>query len=470
MSLQIFLHGRILGLEEFLRGATGDLPGRAQWATLLSEVIPRALLAELGLAPVLLGSSGGGQFLLVLPGEMRGEADGFCRRVRDALHERTGGVVSLVWSATENLGDWSDIRKRLLTELYARAGAPASEAGAEFFQPRTPSEPHMARGLAWIGDTVGWSPESPAELLPEGGKHVWAVGSDIPFARHAAPNDDDTGPASVDELAARANGRWLWGVLRGDVDDFGLRLRRSMAVDEHLQLSMMFRQFFAGEMQMRCSLPEFWRKVTLLYADGQEFAIIGAWDALIGLAREVQRLFAVFAATNLKEYAGPEGKTISMAIALARENDATPESVFAEAGDRLITAKTAGRDSVWLLGRTLEWKQLADAADSRTTMTRLIREYGVSPQLLDELAAFYQESSDTIVTPGARRTNARLERPWRFYRRLNSVLGSQQRGRDFVRLRSDLISDFTGRRASNVRLRPQGRVALEWARLESEAV
>src|SRR5690606_26048269 len=129
-----------------------------------------------------------------------------------------------------------------------------------------------------------------------------------------------------------------------------------------------------------------------------------------------------------------------------------------------------GRDSIWLLGRTLEWKQLADAAESRTTMTRLIRDYGVSQQLLDELAAFYKDSSDTIVTPGARRTNARLERPWRFYRRLNAVLGAQQRGKDFTRLRSDLISDFTGRRASNVRLRPQGRVALEWARLESEAV
>jgi hypothetical protein len=103
-------------------------------------------------------------------------------------------------------------------------------------------------------------------------------------------------------------------------------------------------------------------------------------------------------------------------------------------------------------------------------MTRLIREFDVPRQLLDELAGLYREASDTILTPGSRRTNVRVEKPWRFYRRLNSTLGTQQRGRDFQRLRTDLIADFTGRRASNVRLRPQGRVALEWARLETEAV
>jgi CRISPR-associated protein Csm1 len=471
MSLQIFLHGKILGIEEFLRGASGDLSGRAQWATLLGEVLPRALLAEFRLAPVLLGSSGGGQFLLLIPEEIRADAEAFCRRSHDALQTRTGGTLSMVWSATENLGDWSDIRKRLLTDLYARMATPAQAPGAAFFADFVTPEPlaDFPSGFR-EGSRVGWSPDAPADLQIDGGRHVWTLGHDIPFAAHSAPDDADAGAASVDDLASRANGRWVWGVLRGDVDDFGIRLRRSTSVEEHLQLSMMFKQFFAGELQMRCSLPEFWRKVSLLYSGGQDFAVVGAWDALIGLAREVQRLFALFADANLKEHPGPEGKTISMAIALARHDGDTPESVFAEAGDKLRAAKTAGRDSVWVLGRTLEWKQLADAAESRVTMTRLIREYGVSPQLLDELAALYRDSSDTIVTPGARRANARLERPWRFYRRLDAMLGSQPRGKDFTRLRSDLISDFTGRRASNVRLRPQGRVALEWARLESEAI
>ena len=60
------------------RSAGEDLlAGRSQWITLLCEVLPRALLAELGLARILLGSSGGGQFLLVLPDEARVPAEEF---------------------------------------------------------------------------------------------------------------------------------------------------------------------------------------------------------------------------------------------------------------------------------------------------------------------------------------------------------------------------------------------------------
>src|SRR5574341_1456495 len=70
MSLQIFLQGKLLGIEEFLMSpvprdssAHEAFAGRARYAALLTEVLPRALLAELGLAKILLGSSGGGQFL-----------------------------------------------------------------------------------------------------------------------------------------------------------------------------------------------------------------------------------------------------------------------------------------------------------------------------------------------------------------------------------------------------------------------
>jgi hypothetical protein len=65
MSIQIFLEGKLLGIDEFLLApAVGDTDqvflGRSHWISLLSEVLPRALLDELGLAKILLGSSGGG--------------------------------------------------------------------------------------------------------------------------------------------------------------------------------------------------------------------------------------------------------------------------------------------------------------------------------------------------------------------------------------------------------------------------
>src|SRR5207302_9937933 len=85
MSVQILLQGRILGTEAFLLSGSGDeldFAGRAQWLSLLSEVLPRAILAELGLAKILLGSSGGEQFLIVLAGGVRARAGEFFNSCR----------------------------------------------------------------------------------------------------------------------------------------------------------------------------------------------------------------------------------------------------------------------------------------------------------------------------------------------------------------------------------------------------
>ena len=172
----------------------------------------------------------------------------------------------------------------------------------------------------------------------------------------------------------RAQGRSLWGVLRGDVD----QLRRPPApphtIEEHVQLSVLYKQFFAGELEVLCSMPEFWRKVTILYSGGDDFAVYGSWDALILLAREMQRLFHRFTEENLKDFPGAEGKTISMALALAPElHYPLSVGVIEEAGRNLELAKSADKDCIYLLGRVLEWKQLADAAELKDTVTQADR-------------------------------------------------------------------------------------------------
>ncbi len=89
MSVQILLQGKLLGVEEFLpaeQPVEALLVGRLRWVSLLSEILPRALIAELGLSKMLLGSSGGDQFLVVLPDEVRAQAAEFltCRARRDS--------------------------------------------------------------------------------------------------------------------------------------------------------------------------------------------------------------------------------------------------------------------------------------------------------------------------------------------------------------------------------------------------
>ena len=238
----------------------------------------------------------------------------------------------------------------------------------------------------------------------------------MPLARHTALTDDGREAATAPVLASRAEGRPVWGVLRGDVDSFGIRMRRLQSIEEYVQLSVLYKQFFAGEVEVLCSLPEFWRKVNLLHTGGDDFAVYGAWDALIGFARELQRLFQRFTEEHLKEFPGPEGKTITMALALAPELDTPLGSVYGRSRDRLEIAKSADKDCFFLLGRTLEWKQLSDAAELKDELTAMVREFGVAPQYLRDLCGIYRE---TRRAPGAKR----VERPWRFHRRLLTNTG-----------------------------------------------
>jgi CRISPR-associated protein Csm1 len=476
MSVQIFLQGRLVGIEHFLLGADSDMDGRSHWVSLLTEVLPRAVLAELNLSKMLLGTSGGEQFLLVLPEEARERAEQILSGAARQISDVSGCALTLAWAITENLGDWSIVRKRLSDAMELSLGTPLAGGDPPFFEPydiRPAAEiseyftAQLGRKLRESG-SVGWSPDNPGLIVPVKAKHTWALGTTadgLSYARHAAP-DDDGDVASLQTLASRAEGRKIWGVLRGDVDRIGVRLRRAQNIEEHVQISVLFKQFFAGELSVLCSVPEFWRKVTLLYSGGDDFAIYGAWDALIGIAREIQRLFHRFTEQSLKDYPGPEGKTITMGLALARDTDSPLSSVFEEAGRNLEIAKSSGKDTIHLLGRTLEWKQLSDAAETKEIMARLIRDFGASPQFLYELASFYRDGKPGAA--GGRSRNDRVERPWRFHRRLNLVLGNS-RSKEFQRLRGELISDFTGRKAAHIRLRPQGRVALEWARLETEA-
>src|SRR5215472_13639928 len=141
MPEQILLQGKILGTEEFLLAGPAEgrpvrsageelLAGKSQWISLLCEVLPRALLAELGLARILLGSSGGGQFLVVLPETSRESAETFLTAAAAQVSELSGGIVRLTWAVTDNLGDWAVIRKRLNDQLQSKSDAPLSATGA----------------------------------------------------------------------------------------------------------------------------------------------------------------------------------------------------------------------------------------------------------------------------------------------------------------------------------------------------
>jgi len=485
MSEQILLQGKLLGIEEFVSSPSDNnrFLARAQWAALLSEVLPRALLAELDLNKLLLGSCGADQFLVILPDpERTSAADEFLTREAGRVAKVTGGRVRLIWSKTENLGDWTVVRKRLNDALHAQQCAPL--AGARDFEPFDPAGQELPDVFhAEFTDKfrnspkLGWSPDNELIVEFDNPKHAWDITQDfssdgIVLARHAALSDDGHSFADPATLATRTRGQAVWGVLRADVDNFNIRLRRAQSIEEHVQLSMMFKHFFARELDLVCSLGEFWQRTTVITAGGDNFTVYGAWDALILLARDMQRVFSRFVEENLKDFPGAEGKTISMAIAAAGSGVSDQEDPLYEVYDRaarnLVHAKAVDKDCIFLLGRVLEWKQLNDAIEVKDMVGRIAGEYKAGKQFLSELERLYAKASapESLSEP-----ERLVRRAYRFQRRYSRI--SSQREREYARLRTHLISEIVGRNVKptpgkQLKLRPAGVVALEWARLSQE--
>jgi len=487
MSLQVFLQAQLLGTEDFLAAQAGgsngggkELFGRCAWLTLLCEILPRALLTDLKLSRMLLGSSSAEQFLLVLAEEEVPHANQFLERAAESIAELSDGILRLIWASTENLGAWPVARKRVDDALEGKESAAlASETGDPnaFFSPFMPAAgpgadsyfEDFARKLA-SAQRIGWSSEQPARLTWDEGQYTWALkeqsGFDedgILFPRCIAMNDAGTEIASLEELAARADGDRKWGILRGDVDHFDLQLRRAGSIEDHLHLSVAFKDFFAGELALVCTrLPDFWRKVSILYRGGDGFTVLGTWDALIVLARELQRLFEKFIEHNFESLPGVEAKTLSMALAIAAEPRTPAPLVLQEASMLLRAAKSNELGSFHLFGRTLEWKRLDDAEELKEDLVRLVTRFGYPADYIHDLASVYREAFSTRA--GRRSKVVRVDKPWRTYLRLSRVI-PQARGKEASGLRNAVITNLVGKRTAGMKLRPSARVGLEWARL-----
>ena len=454
MSLQVFLQAQLLGAEEFL--AAPSIPGqdmrrissgRSAWLSLICEVLPRALLSELKLSQhaawfeqcgtVLSGSGAKKKF--------RARTSFLKQRLKPS-GELSHGTLHLHWVSTENLGAWPIARKRLddalSQELRAAAAVSAAEQSissllkkdsgkrrtyfAEFGEKSASCDPRWA----------GRSDRPRASSLGRGPVFVAAQGARRKGRRRhsvSAPFRDGRrrryAPVRWNELARRSEGNPHWGILRGDVDQFASRLQRATTIEEHIHLSVLFKEFFAGELALLCTLPEFWRKVTILYRGGDDFAVVGSWDALILLARELQRLFEKFAEQNLQSFAGVEGKTISMALAIAPDADTPLAAVFEEAGVRSAQRPRQPNRAVLSVraNARMEAAERCRGAEEQGC-SRLVRDFGFPPDYINDLGV----GLSRIVfgaRGAARRSRLRVDKPWRTYMRVSRVI-PQARGKE----------------------------------------
>ncbi len=322
MSIQIFVEGKLAPQPEFLRPLegrnSGELLGRHLYLSLAGEVIPRALLDHLGLSKMLLGASSGSGFLLLLPQEFQSRAEDFLRLTASGMEQLSGGALTLDWAITENLGEWPVVRKRLFEEMQRGKG---TKATPDTFLPTAPEASIADREFfstlsrdAATAASVAVDDSAPARFTFGEGKFTYRLGYDgdsLPWTAHL----------DLSSLKRRKG-----AAMTVAVDALEIRLRRANSVEEHLRLSHLYKNFFAGELQtLLLRLPDCTGKIAIIDSGIEGCTVFGDIDALLKVSLEIHRLFHTMAEVNLSDTVGAEGKSLSAALAAGEQSAAIAE-------------------------------------------------------------------------------------------------------------------------------------------------
>jgi len=446
MSLQVFLYAQYRGIERFVSGTNDNasFADHCLWVSTLTEVTPREFLSARKLSPLLVGYAAGGSFLLLLPETLIAEAETHFAALRDSISAATGGVLELHWTWTENLGSWPIVWKRLSDGMRAKSQTPLAHLGDAAFS----DSPALSAPME--SPWTGLAARLTAGELPLPGD----VALRVP-------------PVSPQELAKKAQGRRVWGLLRCEIDLASARLDLAASAEDFQFLAVLYKGLVAGELQRIVDLPAHAGRVAIVYSGGYDFAVAGAWDALLSVAEEFHRVFTLFSADLPGGKERAEGTSVSGALTVAAPGEPMA-AVWGRNRDTLETVRTSGRDALAIFGRILDWPALKDAEALKVRIRKLRDVYRCPSEVFEELEDFYgvRGSGDQLATVRSRRRERSVDRPWRFQSRLRRLAGNPA-GTEFERHWRAFLGDLIGRGQVQKQLRPAGKVALDWARLES---
>ncbi|MBI2690193.1 MAG: hypothetical protein HYX27_28130 [Acidobacteria bacterium] len=452
MSLQVFLYAQFRGIERFLSGTNenSSFADKSLWVSMLTETTPRNFLAEQKLSPLLAGYAGGGAFLLLLPEPAVSSADTFLSNLRNSIGEATGGVLELHWAWTENLGAWPNVWKRLNDGMRNRRQTPLAHLGATAFADQP---------AATVPAEQPWSGLAAALLATpgEGQERTTADGVTLTVP-----------PTSPQELGRKAQGRRAWGLLRCEIDLAAARIDLADSAENFQYLALLYKNLVAGELlRIVSAMPAHAGRVSIVYSGGYDFAVAGAWDALLGVAAEFHRVFSLFAADLPGGKDLAEGASLSAALTVADPGESLP-SVWRRNREALETVRSSGRNALALFDRILDWPALKDAEGLKLRIRKLRDVYHCPAEVFAELEDFYgvRGPGDRLASPRARRRERSVDKPWRFHSRLRRLAGDRT-GSEFERQWRAFLGDLIGRGQVQKQLRPAGKVALDWAQLES---
>ena len=210
----------------------------------------------------------------------------------------------------------------------------------------------------------------------------WARHADValgfrPLA-HATPRAQDAEGREVvvdfATLAERSQGIRRLGILRMDVDNLGLAFRRGLdrpggqrggSPSRLGSLSFLLQWFFEGRVSAICDREPYRDAVYLIYSGGDDLFVVGAWNVLPDLARDIQQAFTRFTGEN---------PSLHLSAGLILVPSTYPLYQGAEAaGEALEEAKARpGKSAICLLGTTVPWARFATVERWRHDLEALV--------------------------------------------------------------------------------------------------
>lgn len=395
MAGEILVAGDFSGIQSYVLnvstaggGQARRLRARSFFVQAASEVVAWRVLQVFGQDWGALLTTGGGQFLLRLPGgpEASTKLDELRMSLERLLNSETRGELGLnlawgtslqealtrkekqkrqPWASTvtsvegwrvemmslPDLGDPCEIcrhQKAVKTRddesvrVCARCDGD-TEIGKRLTQVDRVFLDASRSDFSVLGSDVAFSSDGPAAV----------EGLQVPrsFRRHVPAQD--ARPLTFEEIAGRAKGDTLLAVLKADADSMGVRVSEIASQDPSLEALKRFStavdRFFSVEVQNELRKPE-WELIYTVYSGGDDLLLVGPWDLVLDFAAVVREGFR----------RGPGGTyNLGLSAGIALTPFRVPVRHAVDRADQLLEteAKIGPKNRCAALGAVWDWNR-----------------------------------------------------------------------------------------------------------------
>ncbi len=200
------------------------------------------------------------------------------------------------------------------------------------------------------------------------------------------------------DLARDSEGINTWAVLRADVDNLGKIFADGLGEDRTISrvsnLSAMLSLFFMGWMEKICEDDKYREKVYAIYSGGDDLFVVGAWDRMPEIGKNIYDDFGTFTCMN-------PNITLSVGITIAPSEKYPLYQAADLAGKALDKSKDLkGKNGVTFLNMPMKWDIFSgDITELKEDLKKLLNA-SVSRGFLQKLNAIYGEYEKQKVEHG----------------------------------------------------------------------